>query len=264
MDCKLKKMQKIEYEILCYVDKFCNDNNITYFLSGGSCLGAVRHNGFIPWDEDIDIMMSRKDYDRFVDSFSKIDNCKYAVGAIETNKLWTRNYAKVWDKDTVLKNKKLDEVQMGVFIDVFPIDGLPSGAAGRFFHIWKIKIIHAIRNSAKRKAILKNDKYKLAKIILKIISLPFNERKLTEVIDKEIRKYDYDKSTYVGAISAVHYWHKEIFEKKIFAEAKNVKFEDGMFPIPVGADTYLQQLYGDYWIIPKSNTNHIDNWEVYI
>lgn len=268
MDELSDKLKKIEFRMLCDVDDFCNKNGITYYLSGGTCLGAVRHKGFIPWDDDIDIMLPRDEYNKFIKSFGDSYKEKYQVGSLETDPLWTRNGARIWNLRTKLRQKKFSEQIMGVFIDVFPIDGIPEKRNKQFMHLCRIKILHAIRNSVKRKKIIKSDKWKSIKILLKIISLPFDDRKLTEKIDKLLQKYEFDECNYVGALAAVHYWGKEIIEKSSMRQPTYMEFEGRMFPVPIGYHKYLTNLYGDYETPIRKQLekgySHLDGWEVEI
>lgn len=118
-----EEMKKLELDMLIDVAKFCDENDIRYYLSGGTLLGAVRHKGFIPWDDDIDISMPRPDYLKFVSTYNGSSEF-YQVQSIENNDKYWRTFAKVFDTRTYLKE---DAIRMpkdgnGVFIDIFPID----------------------------------------------------------------------------------------------------------------------------------------------
>lgn len=119
----INELKRIEINILDYVADFCNKNGITYYLDGGTLLGAIRHKGFIPWDDDIDIAMPRKDYDRFVHMC--LDDSRYKILSYETDEKYIYSFAKVVDSYTKLKEWGTAEYeQLGVYIDVFPIDAL--------------------------------------------------------------------------------------------------------------------------------------------
>ena len=124
----IEEIRKLQISILLYVHEFCKKNNIRYSLSGGTLLGAVRHKGYIPWDDDIDIMMPRPDYERFVNEFNENrKDVEYKVICSYNDSQFFQPFAKVVNTKTFLKETyKRPVAQMGVYIDVFPIDGLPN------------------------------------------------------------------------------------------------------------------------------------------
>ena len=125
-------------------------------------------------------------------------------------------------------------------------------------------ILHTLRNSDKRKTIIKEDKWKLAKLLLKIVAIPFNARKLTEKMDVIMQEYNGFDTDYRAAISAVHYWKKEIVKKECFEDALLQEFESGVFPIPKGYDKYLSNLYGNYMVPYTKKVEHLNTWDVEI
>ena len=122
-------IRQLQIEILDEVHAFCTANSITYFLAGGTLIGAIRHNGYIPWDDDIDIMMYRDDYNRFINLFNK-NNERYHVFSIENDSGYNYHFAKICDKYTYLDetNLKINDIDLGINIDLFPLDKLPPEA----------------------------------------------------------------------------------------------------------------------------------------
>ena len=262
----VKKMQAVVLKILCDIDTFCRKYKIRYFLSGGSCLGAIRHKGFIPWDDDGDIMMPRPDYERFIKLFSEECADKYTVGALSTSKDWQRQFARVWDNNTSWKSTSVDDVEMGIFIDIFPIDGLPSNKFVRKIHYALVNVLKGLGNASVKKRYLPHEKYIALKNVARFFVRPFGQRFFTKKMDNLGKMYKFEKSKYVGAIMAAHYGEAETIKKESMSKAAFVPFENKKFPVPIDYDTYLSNLYGEYMVIPKdaeeNGYSHLDHWEV--
>ncbi len=263
---KVKKIQKIVFAMLCDIDDFCRENNITYYLSGGSCLGAVRHKGFIPWDDDADLMMPRKDYERFLKLFSKKCQERYGVGALSVDPEWQIQYARVWDKNTVWRSKNFNFRNMGIFIDIFPIDGLPKSKFGRKLFYKRLKLICEIGKEASRTEFRKENHYILLRKIIGMIARPFGTRYFSKRLNHIAAKHDFDTSEYVACCMPVHYGERETILRKHMEKRAYLQFEGREFPVPVGYKKYLSNLYGDYMKIPKdaeeNGYSHLEHWEV--
>ncbi len=168
----IQVIQRLCYETLCDIDDYCRENHILYFLSGGSCLGAVRHHGFIPWDDDADIMLPRPEYERFIGGFAKQYGDKYGVGALSLTEEWVRPYARIWRRDTRLAHRGSLEMEMGIFVDVFPIDGVPRNALVRKLYYKYGLFLNFCKNSALHKGFSVHERAKK----LKKLASPVCER----------------------------------------------------------------------------------------
>lgn len=266
MNITIKEMQKIIFNILCDIDDYCQNNNIQYFLSGGTCLGAVRHNGFIPWDDDADIMIPRYDFDCFMEGFATANAKKYGVGSLKHDPEWKLPYGRVWDLSTEAHNKNLNIRSIGIFVDIFPIDGLPDGFEAQKKMYVKIKKYNVMRHAAMRLHFQRKEKWKVIKLLLGVYCHRKGARYYAEKMEEEALKYKFEDAEYVAVSMACHYGDRETIHKECMSQAAQLVFNGRNFPVPKGYDTYLSNLYGDYMKIPKEmeekGYTHLENWEV--
>ncbi len=265
---KVRKMQEIIYGILCDVDDFCRENDIRYYLSGGTMLGAVRHHGFIPWDYDADLMMPRTDYDRFMATFPTRYADRYGAGCLETDPEWQRPYARVWSKKTRWNHIYLRDKTMGVFVDIFPIDGLPDSPAARKIHFIGIKLLTSLGYAASKNEFIPGEKYRALKRAAAAVARPIGMRAFSQAMTDLARRYDYETSRYVGVSMTSKYGSRETILRSDMSGELRMPFEGRDFPAPVGYETYLHNLYGDYMQIPpgaeESCYAHMSCWTVEI
>lgn len=237
----------IQIGILKEVDRFCKNNNLTYFMSYGTLLGAVRHKGFIPWDDDIDIAMPYPDYMKFCTEYN---GNNYKVNH------WTRqphfhcNYAKFEDVRTLSLEEIVQDYKMGINIDIAPIIGLPDKyeSAQKYFN--KIVYYRNLLTLKKMKFRKGRSPIKQLGLLLSRIPLAFvSNRRVNKHIDSMCRKYPYETSKYVicvGSFNPV----KEIIEKEKLGVPCRLEFEGHMFSAPSGYDSWLTQIFGDYMQLP--------------
>lgn len=248
-------MQIIELDILKFIDSVCKKNGLRYFLCGGTLLGAVRHKGFIPWDNDIDISMPRKDYDKFVDICNKeAENMKlpYEILKLRNDVRYCCPFAKVTDKRTILidgKEQKFKGDPMGVFVDIFPIDGMETNTSQDIDNVLKIrdKCIWLGLSFAHFGNLSIKETVKL--LYYKIFYAFRNKEKCLNQMENVLRKNEFDSSPFIITTFGLR-GEKEVVEQQKFAESILFQFEDGMFPAPKGYDIYLTQMYGDYMQLP--------------
>lgn len=244
--------KRIQLLILKKVALFCEENNIRYFLCGGTLLGAVRHNGFIPWDDDIDIAMPRPDYERFLVVF-KDDYCKLLRWSKGSKCLCS--FAKVYDSRTLLVEPSDWQDELGINIDIFPIDGLP-GSDRKIKRTVKIaKFLYGLIVCATIKDISQRSTTKKMEIIIMrgvYRICPLKEH-ITEYTIRHASRYDFDASDMVACL-VWGYGIKEVMPKEVASEYVKGKFEDAQFNIPKDYDTYLANLYGDYMKLPPESS----------
>lgn len=254
-----EELKRIQLAIVSHIDSFCKHHNIKYFICGGTLIGAIRHKGFIPWDDDIDIMMMRDDYERFIDIYTSENKSKYCILSHKLNDKYPYPYAKVCDCETTFHEEIKDAFDLGVNIDVFPIDIVPEdrNLQNKMYKKanWYIKIMTLKRLPlARRRGILKNVFLFISHLIFSVITFKTIVRKL----DDNATKYKHSKSHLCG-VAVWGYGMREINELKNYERSIYVPFENIELPVPSGYDKYLRGIYGDYMQLPaeeKRVTHH--------
>lgn len=258
-----QELRELQLSILDDVNSFCIKNNIRYTLSGGSLLGAVRHKGFIPWDDDIDIMMPRPDYERFLREY-KSENGFYFIDSHEYNPDYISAFAKVIDIRTKTKGTNIID-DRNVFIDVCPVDGMPP-EADLMEYINEIQsILNNLRKAGKyykyAEGIVQKTVF-LAKYVIKTINLP-SKSSMFERLDKILKKYPFGSTPFAGG-AVGKYAKKEWVPLSVFQNYKPMLFEGRQIMCISDYDTYLKSLYGDYMKLPPENQRVAEHfYEVY-
>lgn len=257
MDERLKKVQMVELEILLEVDRICKENGISYFLDFGTLLGAVRHQGFIPWDDDIDIGMPRDDYEKFIKIASSKLKKEYFLQNIESEKECPYLFSKIRKNNTVFLQSSMINlnINQGIFIDIFPYDYFPNVSKKKIICIKILKRIHGLIAFKKRDKISDNSlKWKigsvLKNVIHKFLNLILSKKIVENAIIKIIKKYE--KSTSEFLMCCLINKPIPILINKMFPLEKII-FEGKEFPVIKNRDEYLTKLYGDYMKLPPES-----------
>ena len=248
-------VKRIQCELLQDIANFCEQEGITYFLAYGTLIGAIRHNGFIPWDDDIDIAMPRTDYDKFVKTYNQRNSDKRVIDR-SVNSDYNVPFAKVYDARTWLDEYKYSHQDYGIYIDIFPIDGYGNKCQMLKARLLD-KLLHAKRANFKKRSLLKN----LSNMLAKLFLLPFSINDLLKYADANARKFAFGSTERAGNFLET-YGTCEVGDTEWFAKTVFHEFEGKQFRIPVGYDQWLRNIYGDYMQLPpveEQVAHHIYN-----
>lgn len=256
------QMKGIQLEILADIDKFCKDHSIRYSLCGGSLLGAIRHRGYIPWDDDIDLMMPRVDYDRFVKVYQSSRNY---IMDFSLSDSFRETFVKVCRQGTVMVDDLLERSSFGVNVDIFPIDGVPKQNP----HEYVMDIICQKETIAKYCAYYKKMRrnrfvWFVKYLVKRITSLYFGSViSKKSALENHLRSCLIENSSFAGVITG-SYGTREIVDSSVFDCFEDMMFEDLRVSCISAYDTYLTSIYGDYMKLPpedKRKSHH--NYKVY-
>lgn len=253
----LEELKQIEFQLLKDFKIICEDHSFNYSILGGTLLGAVRHKGFIPWDDDIDVMMPRPDFERFK-VYCINNEVPFALLCNDIFSEYGYMFAKIMNPKTVIieENTNRYGLEQGIYIDIFIYDGMGNDektAKRRFNQSALLRELLVACNwnhyfKSKTHSIL----YEPARFLLYIISRPFKFRWLINHIEMKYKKVDFYQSEYVGNLCSDRR-DKSVIKRSCFDKYVNMEFEGEMFKALVGYETYLKAMYGDYMKLPPED-----------
>lgn len=246
----LKGLQEHELKILKKFCEICQKNKLTYYLAFGTLIGAIRHHGFIPWDDDIDVMMPYKDYVRFQKIAKRELGEKYFLQSHKTDIEFNHCYLKIRENNTTLIVKDVQncEINHGISIDVYPLVNLADGKMKRMFQYFNA-IVYILLEYDRPPANHGKLLYYTSKLVLSLI--PKSKKKtIKDKCFSSMVKYSNNKTKYCFAVSGSPIDLKIKYKSKWFATPFLMDFEDGKFYVPNGYDMVLRTVFGDYMKLP--------------
>ena len=259
----MTEIQRKILKIFLEVKKICDENNIRYFAIGGTCLGAARHKGFIPWDDDLDIAMPGDDYKKFYEIAKRKLPKNLIVKRMTDVKSNTCLFMKVYDTSTTFIEESeinFPDAYKGIFIDIMPLYGIPKNTHKFKRYAITVNTSERMNNKMRETFAGSFKKYSFKSKILWIMSYPINAflrkkygyKYWSDVWERIVSKYDFDKCAYTGYV-----WSKireeRIFPKEWFDSYVELPFESTAIRCPIKWENYLAHQFGDYMQLPPES-----------
>lgn len=258
----IEEAKKLELDILDFIDSFCKEHGINYCINYGTLIGAIRHKGFIPWDDDIDLSMTRENYEKFIQLFSEKQS-RYKLLSLETDDQYFNNFIKIVDPTTkIIDTRNTKTYDSGVFIDIFPMDTFNDTKVVDV--CYKLESFKLLSFSKYKNIVYGDSKLKdLIRTLFWLLLRPVSPRFFANQIEKQIQKYRVENGKYIAFIPSKAK-EKEIFPRDMFDELIETPFEHLVLPAPKHFDTVLKQFYDDYMTVPpKEKQIYIHEFEAY-
>lgn len=248
---QIRQLQLKELDTLIYFKEFCDAHNLLFYFCGGCCIGSLRNKGFIPWDDDIDIFMPRKDYERMNRIWDKETHPEKFIKLKTNDTLFTGNiFTTIVDTSAtcVKANQAHLDIPHGLAMDVFPLDACPSGFKRKCQKMWAMiySLFLAQVVPEKHGGILATG----SKALLAIFRGDKIRRKIWKLAEKHMTKYKLRNCDYITELCAGPHYMQCEYPKEIFKTCIYEEFENLQMPIPTGYDKYLKIAFGDYMTLP--------------
>lgn len=252
----LKHLQQVDLKILKYFIEICEEHNLTYFMYAGSLLGVIRHQGFIPWDDDIDVIMFREDFEKLNEVLEKDIDEEYKFFNVLNEEKYHYTWGRLLLKNTLFKEWWGDQVDYtpNIYIDIFILDNIPSNKFKKFFHKWMCFLLNMLtsysiikfKNDSKLKEVIQQTFYYILKI------LPISSTTIKKKCVDSFTKYQYEDCDEVCDFPSE--FIMPISFRADWVPVKRAKFEDIEVNIPNNYDKILKRDYNDYMKLPPEES----------
>lgn len=258
MDKKqIAELRKSLLDIMDEIHRVCEEQKITYYIIGGTALGAIRHGGFIPWDTDIDIAMRREDYDRFMQVANSYLDRKYYCAYYQNTEHWYHPHSLVFNRRTLIHwNKEYyrNRQDCPVYVDVFPLDYAPNVDDAQQAQAKKIR--RMIYLQSRRECIL----YQRNGVVERTVKMAYSallrivpDRRFNAALDEIMKKYSNVNTDHLCSMASRYSYRKQYMPAEYYGEGKLYSFEGRRYRGPALIEEYLTQLYGDYMQLPPED-----------
>ncbi len=246
----MNKVKQVELEILCEFMKVCNQLGVRWYAGCGTVLGAIRHGGFIPWDDDIDVLMPRKDYEIFCEKAQGLVGEQYFVQTLTTDAEYCQPFAKLRRSDTTfleIESAK-DNINHGIYIDIFPLDGYPTNrVTEKVFMIKRIIYNNFIYQNGELNQL---DGYrKLFAMVYRLFRGKLTRKEAAVKKEKMVKRIPFDEAVLVSCLIG-DIPKKQAISPSTYGNGREVPFENLTIKVPAKCEFYLEKLYGNYMQLP--------------
>jgi len=260
VDDVLRKVQLTQLEILLEVDRICKKHNLTYLLWAGTMLGAIRHKGFIPWDDDIDIAMKRDDYEKFLEICKTELSSHYFLQHHKTEPYYILQLAKIRKNKTqyVEESRRILNIHHGIWIDIFPLDNVFPGSMKENIRCFIVSLLLRF-NTTRNLGVSLNSSYIkriLGNLLAKLSFLLINKKRYDMLVKYLITLFNSKNSEYLNELclhASKNYIKRNLISVNDYYDIIHTNFEGHLFPIPRNYDLFLTNNYGEYNKLPPEN-----------
>lgn len=246
-----EEMKQVQLSIMDKFHNWCEMHNFNYTLGCGTLIGAIRHQGYIPWDDDIDVCLIRSEYDRLLKEFNETAPENLRLRSVETDSTYYTPFAKIEDTSTYLIEEWANKYDIGVNIDVFPIDAIPDNKFSCKLLFFKKRIwlsLLSMKNASvknRKKSFLKKLIIQLSNVLVAPIPIRYIGLKLSKLANKKDTT-----SKLIMDVSSIFMSPQKAYPRSVFDDRIKVKFEGREYNAISGYDLYLRKTYGDYMQLP--------------
>lgn len=264
MDNKLRQLQQVELEILLEFKRICEKYNLTYYLVAGTLLGAVRHHGFIPWDDDVDVAMPRQDFEKFLNICSKELSKEYFLQTKENDKDYFFSITKIRKNNTYVCEPEVEHLTFhkGIYIDIFVLEKCPNN---KILAQACFKLQYLLNDALRVQSgipVQYSGKNLLFKAIF-FITTKLKKNWLYRVQDKLVQVMNhFSGDCYYCTLAGRHGYPAEVYQADWLGQNTKLLFEREYFSVPEQWDKVLKNMYGDYRELPKNREEHFKYFEV--